>query len=86
MGKAGFAEVTVFSISLLHAKTLKFLHLNIQVGHLFRKSLFLNLHREETSLRHVHLVAKCLDDNKPKKLRKSLFELFQTSPILFSFI
>ena len=30
--------------------------------------------------------AKCLDDNKPKKSLKSLFAIFQTSPILFNFI
>ena len=32
------------------------------------------------------MVAKVLDDNKPKKSLKSLFALFQTSPILFNFI
>ena len=77
--------MTVFSISLLHAKTLKFFPLNIQVGHLFRKTLFVNLHRKETSLCHVALVAKFLDDNKPKKLLKSLFELFRRSySVLFN--
>ena len=44
------------------------------------------VHREEKSLRHVAMVAKCLDDNKPIKSLKSLFALFQTSPILFNFI
>ena len=32
------------------------------------------------------MVAKFLDDNKPIKSLKSLFALFQTSPILFNFI
>ena len=44
------------------------------------------LNREETSLRRVAMEAKFLDDNKPKKSLKSLFALFQTSPILFNFI
>ena len=34
--------------------------------------------REEKSLRHVAMVAKFLDDNKPIKSLKSLFPLFQT--------
>ena len=42
--------------------------------------------RQDKSLRHVAMVAKLLDDNKPKKSLKSLFALFQTSPILFNFI
>ena len=42
--------------------------------------------REEKSLRHVAMVTKFLDDNKPIKSLKSLFALFQTSPILFNFI
>ena len=37
-------------------------------------------------LRHVAMVAKFVDDNEPKKSLKSLFALFQTSPILFGFI
>ena len=37
-------------------------------------------------MRHVAVVAKFLDDNKPIKSLKSLFALFQTSPILFNFI
>ena len=41
--------------------------------------------REEKSLRHVAIVAKFLDDNKPIKSLKSPFALFQTLPILFSF-
>ena len=40
----------------------------------------------EKALPHVAMVAKFLDDNKPKKSLKSLFALFQTSPILFNFI
>ena len=39
----------------------------------------------EKSLRHVAIVAKFLDDNKPIKSLKSPFALFQTLPILFSF-
>ena len=34
--------------------------------------------REEKSLRHVAMIAKFLDDNKPIKSLKSLFPLFQT--------
>ena len=47
---------------------------------------FFGRNREEKSLRHVAMVSKFLDDNKPIKSLKSLFALFQTSPILFSFI
>ena len=42
--------------------------------------------REDKSLRHASMVAKFLDDNKPKKSLKSLFAPFQTSPILINFI
>ena len=35
--------------------------------------------RKEKSLRHVAMVAKFLDDNKPKKLLKSLFALLHRS-------
>ena len=42
--------------------------------------------REEKSLRHVAMVARFLDDNKPKTSLKSKFALFQTSSILFNFI
>ena len=48
--------------------------------------VLLKVYREEKSLRHVATVGKVLDDNKPKKSLKSLFALFQTSPILFNFI
>ena len=41
---------------------------------------------EEKSLRHVAMVAKFLDDNKPKHHLKSGLALFQTSSILFNFI
>ena len=34
------------------------------------------LNREEKSLRHVAMVAKFLDDNKPKRNLKSGFALF----------
>ena len=44
------------------------------------------VHREERLLRHVAMVAKGLNDNKLIKSLKSLFALFQTSPILFNFI
>ena len=39
-------------------------------------TLFDLLYREKTSLRHVAMVAKNLDDNKSKKALKSLFALF----------
>ena len=42
--------------------------------------------REKKLLRHVAMVAKFLDDNKPKIHLKSKFALFQTSSILFNFI
>ena len=38
------------------------------------------------SLRHAAMVAKFLDDNKPKHHLKSGLALFQTSSILFNFI
>ena len=38
------------------------------------------------SLRHVAMAAKILDGNKQIKSLKSLFALFQTSPLLFNFI
>ena len=41
---------------------------------------------EETSLRHVAIEAKFLDDNKSKRQLKSGFALFQTSSISFKFI
>ena len=41
------------------------------------------LFREEKSLRHVAMVAKFLDDIKPKTSRE--FTLFQTPSILFNF-
>ena len=39
-------------------------------------------YRKRKSLRHVAMVPKCLDDNKPKINLKSKFALFQTSSIL----
>ena len=42
--------------------------------------------KKEKSLRHVAIVAKFLDDNKPKRLLKCEFALFQTLSILFNFI
>ena len=44
------------------------------------------LDREEKSLHHVVMVAKFLDDNKPKIHLKSKFAPFQTSSLLFNFI
>ena len=41
---------------------------------------------EDKSLRHVAIVAKCLDDNKPKRHLNSGFALFQSSSILFNFV
>ena len=41
---------------------------------------------EEKSLYHIAMVAKFLDDNKPKIHLKSKFAVFQTSSILFNFI
>ena len=38
------------------------------------------------SLCHVAMVAKFLDENKPKTSLKSELALFQTTPILFNFI
>ena len=43
-------------------------------------------HREEKSLCRVAMVAKFLDDNKPKRRLKKEFALFQTSSILSNFI
>ena len=43
-------------------------------------------YREEKSIRHFAMVAKFLDDDKPKIHSKSKFALFQTSSMLFSFI
>ena len=51
-----------------------------------REPFTTRLDREEKSLRHVTIVAKCLVDNKPKIHLKSKFALFQTSSILFNFI
>ena len=42
--------------------------------------------REEKSLRHVTMVAKFRDENKPKRHLKSGFAPFQTLSILFNFI
>ena len=45
-----------------------------------------DVYREEKSLHHVAMVAKFLDDNKPKRHLKCGFALFQTSPSLLNFI
>ena len=42
--------------------------------------------REEKSLRYLAIVAKFLDDSKPKTALESKFALFQTSLILFNVI
>ena len=46
----------------------------------------LKLNGEEKSLHHIAVVAKFLDDNKLIKSLKSLFALFQTSPILLNWL
>ena len=45
-----------------------------------------DVYREEKSLRHVAMVAKFVDDNKPKRRLKCGFALFQTSSSLLNFI
>ena len=45
-----------------------------------------DVYRQEKSLRHVAMVAKFLDDNKPKRRLKCGFALFQTSSSLLNFI
>ena len=45
-----------------------------------------NSNREEEPLCHIAMVAKFLDDNKPKSYLNSEFALFQTSLILVNFI
>ena len=42
--------------------------------------------REGKSSRHVAMAARVLDDDKPIKSLKSVFALFQASPILFNFV
>ena len=56
------------------------------MSHVGVSDIFNVTNREEKSLRQVVLVAKFLDDNKPKRYLKSGFALFQTSSILFNFI
>ena len=51
-----------------------------------RERFVSNGNREEEPLRHVAMVAKFLDDNKPKTLLNSEFAQFQTSSILVNFI
>ena len=46
--------------------------------------LILAPNRQEKSLRHVAIVAKFLNDNKPKIYFKSKFARFQTSSYLIS--
>ena len=41
---------------------------------------------EEKSSHHVAMVARVLDDDKPIRSLKSVFALFQASPILFNFV
>ena len=45
-----------------------------------------SMHNREKSLRRVAMVAKFLDDNKPKRQLKSGFTLFHISSILSNFI
>ena len=45
-----------------------------------------DVYREKKSSRHVAMVAKFLDDNKPKRRLKCGFALFQTSSNLLNFI
>ena len=47
--------------------------------------LLLQNNREKSS-RHVAMAARVLDDDKPIKSLKSVFALFQASPILFNFV
>ena len=49
-------------------------------------NFFWALNREEMSFRHVNMVAKFLDDNKPKIHLKSEFTMFQSLSILSNFI
>ena len=59
-----------------------------QTGKLLKFShcLLQSINGEEKLLHHVAMVAKFLDDNKPKHHLKSGFTLFQTLSILFNFI
>ena len=67
-----FVNKTIYNIIELRACVLSKFHSGISI--------------REKSFRHVAMVAKLLDDNKPKIHLKSKFALFQTSSILFSFI
>ena len=58
----------------------------LEGNHMATLVLWSRDNREEKSLRHVAMVAKFLDDNKPKRHLKSGFALFKTSSILFNFI
>ena len=58
----------------------------IRVGRLFDITAYGVHHREEKSLRQVAIVAKFLDEKKPKCSLKSGFALFQTSSIPSNFI
>ena len=44
------------------------------------------MNRQDKLLRHIAMVAKFLDDNRPEIHLKSKLALFQTSSILFNFI
>ena len=56
-----------------------------EMSHVGASDIYNVNNREEKPLRQVVLVAKFLDDNKPKRYLKSGFAQFQTSSILFNF-
>ena len=57
----------------------------IRVGRFFDITAY-GMHSREKSLRQVAMVAKFLDENKPKRHLKSGFALFQTASIPSNFI
>ena len=57
----------------------------IRVGRFFDITAY-GMHNREKSLRQVAMVAKFLDENKPKRHLKSGFALFQTASIPSNFI
>ena len=83
--------ITIFFILITVVSPLKWLCCTQEVV-ICRGSYYSDMYNprltngEEKSLRHVAIVVKVLDDNKPIKSLKSLFALFQTLLILLSFI
>ena len=75
---------SLFSLHFLRFKKVR--EALIQVGRLFDITPYSMHNRQEESLRHVAMVAKFLDENKPKRHLKSGFALFQTSSIPSNFI